>query len=459
MAGTDRFRFPARFLARLLLLIALSFTLSARPVMAQSVLRDAETEAFLNDIARPIFVAAGMRPENVNLVMIHDKEINAFVIGGQTIYIHSGLIQAADNANEIQGVIAHELGHITGGHVIRMEEGAKQATGIMIATMLLGALAMALGEGEAGAGVMQAGQQAAMGTFLAFNRAQESSADVAGADFLNKAGISGKGSIAFFRKLQNQELRLAIPQKDSYERSHPLSGERISVLEDLYKTSPAWDKPPDPKIEARFALVKAKLYGYVNHPNQTLVKYPESDTSLPARYARAYAWHKAAYPDRADAEAQALVKAQPDNPFFYELEGQILLESGRPADALASLRKAVALAPNQPMIAALLGHALIATEDKSNHDEAKRVLRAAVARDNDNPFAWYQLGIVYEQEGDISRASLATAERYSLQGDAPRAMASAERALVGLPSGTPDWIRAQDIAMASRAQVTKDRKR
>jgi predicted Zn-dependent protease len=356
-------------------------------------------------------------------------------------------------------VIAHELGHITGGHVIRMADGAKKATGIVILTMLLGALAMAAGGGEAGAGIMAAGQQAAMGSFLAFTRVQESSADQAGAAYLAKAGVSGKGSLSFFRKLQNQEFRLAIPQEDSYERTHPLTGERIAVLEDLYTSSPAWNTPTDPRIEARFALVKAKLFGYVSDPKQTLAKYPERDTSLPARYARAYAWHKSAYPDRADAEAQALVRAEPTNPYFYELEGQILLESGRPAEALASLRKAVALAPEQPMIGALLGHALIATEDKTNHDEAKRVLRTAVSRDNDNPFAWYQLGIVYEQEGDMPRAALATAERYSLQGNAPLAMVSAERALAGLPSGTPDWIRAQDIAMSSRAEVTKDRKR
>ena len=450
---------PAVFLARLILLMVLSVTLGARPVFAQSILRDAETEEFLNDISRPIIAAAGLRPENVQIVLIHDKEINAFVTAGQAVYIHSGLIQAADNANEVQGVIAHELGHITGGHVVRMDEGVKAATGIMILSLLLGAAAIAAGAPDAGAGILGAGQQAAMSKFLAFTRVQESSADQAGASFLNKAGISGKGSLSFFRKLQNQEFRLAIPQEDSYSRTHPLTSERLAALEDLYKSSPAWDKAADPKLDERFQLVKAKLFGYVADAKQTMSKYPQSDRSLAARYARAYAWHKTAYPDKADAEAQALVRARPNYPYFHELEGQILLESGRPREALASLRKAVALAPNQPMIAALLGHALIATEEDANYTEAKRVLRAAVARDNDNPFAWYQLGIVYEHEGDQPRAALATAERYNLQGDSVRAMASAQQALAGLPSGTPDWIRAQDIAMVSRAEVKKDRKR
>jgi predicted Zn-dependent protease len=325
--------------------------------------------------------------------------------------------------------------------------------------MVLGALAMAAGGGDAGAGIMAAGQQAAMGKFLAFTREQESSADQAGASYLNKAGITGKGMLSFFGKLQNQEMRLAIPQDDPFARTHPLTGERMTSLENVLKESPAWNKPIDPSLNERFQLVKAKLFGFVNDPKLTLVKYPESDTSLAGHYARAYAWHKAAYPDKADAEAETLVRARPNYPFFYELQGQILLESGRPAEALNSLRKAVALAPDQPLIAAILGHALISTEDSANYKEAKQVLRSAVARDNENPFAWYQLGIVYEHEGDQSRAALATAERYNLEDNASLALASAQEALAGLPTGTPDWIRAQDIAMVSRAKVTKDKKK
>jgi len=446
-------------LARFVLLLTLSFALAFRPAMAQSILRDAETEALLHDMSTPLIEAAGLRPENVEIVLIHDRSINAFVAGGQAVYIHSGLIEAADNANEVQGVIAHELGHITGGHIVRFDEGAKAATGIMILSLLLGAAAMAAGSGDAGAGILAAGQQAALGKFLAFTRTQESSADQAGAGFLNKAGISGKGSIAFFKKLQNQEFRLAIPQNDSYARTHPLSGERIQALENTYHNSPAWDAKTDPKLEERFQLVKAKLSGFVNDPRMTLVKYPETDKTLPARYARAYAWHKSAYPDKALAEADALIGARPDNPYFLELKGQILLESGRPAEALGSLRSAVQLAPGQPLIASMLGHALIATEDETNFAEAKRVLRAAVARDNDNPFAWYQLGIVYDREGDQARAALATAERYNLEGRPRLAMASAEAAMSGIPTGTPDWIRAQDIAMVSRAAVEKEKKR
>ena len=458
MAETHRSPLRGAFLVRLLMLLVLSFSVTARPAMAQSILRDAETESVFKEMSRPLIEAAGLRPENVQIVLIQDKTINAFVAGGQIVYIHSGLIAAADNANEVQGVIAHELGHITGGHVIRFGEGARVATGITLLSLLLGAAAMAAGAGEAGAAILGAGQEAAMGKFLAYTRTQESAADQAGASFLNKAGLSGKGSLSFFKKLQNQEFRLALPQEDSYARSHPLSGERISVLENVYVGKPGWDKPTDPKLEARFQRVKAKLVGYSEDPRRTLVKYPESDRSVPARYARAYAWHKSAYPERANEEVESLLKSEPNDPFFLELKGQILLESGKPKDALASLRRAVALAPDQPLISALLGHALISTENPDNFNEAKQVLRSAIGRDNSNPFAWYQLGIVYDREGDPARAALATAERHNLEGNLTLALVSARMAMGGIRPGTPDCLRAQDIALSSRAALVKDKK-
>jgi predicted Zn-dependent protease len=452
-------RSPATLLARLIMLLALSFVAAVQPATAQSILRDAETEALLHDMSKPLIEAAGLRPQDVKLVLIHDRSINAFVAGGQIVYIHSGLISEASNANEVQGVIAHELGHVTGGHIIRYEQGAGVATRVMLLSLLLGVAAAAAGGGEAAAGIMSAGQHAAMGKFFSFISTQESSADQAGATYLNKAGISGKGSIAFFKKLQNMELRHGIPQDDSYFRTHPLSGERISRLEQTYKTDPAWNKASDPALEARFSRVKAKLDGFVDDPKRTLAKFPETNKSVAARYARAYAWHKSSYPDRAAAEVDALLRDKPEDPYFLELKGQVLLESGKPKEALEPLRKATALVPEQPLISALFGHALIATEDNSNFDEARKVLRAAVGRDNTNPFAWYQLGIVYDREGDSARASLATAERYNLEGEARLALANAENAMAGIPHGTPDWIRAQDIAMVSRTAVEKDKRR
>jgi predicted Zn-dependent protease len=446
------------FLVRLLMLIAVSFAATARPAYAQQILRDAETEALLRDISRPLIEAAGLQPDNVRIVLLNDREINAFVAGGQIVYIHSGLFTQAQNANEVQGVIAHELGHITGGHILRMQQGMQQATGIMILSLLLGAAAMAAGATEAGMGALAAGQQMAMGRFLSFTRVQENSADQAGATFLSRAHLSGRGSLAFFRRLQNLEFRMNIPQQDSYARTHPLNGERIATLESRYESDPAWNAPTDPALEERFQRVRAKLSGYVDDPVQVMVRYPPSDRSIPALYARAYAYHRTGHPDEANEQADALLRARPHDPYFLELKGQILLETGHPQEALLTLREAVSIVPNEPLIAALLGHALISTEDLGNFDEAKRVLRLAVARDNDNPFAWYQLGIVYDREGDQPRAALATAERYSLTGQPGLALPNAEQAMMGLPVNSPDWLRAQDIAMVARSASQRGRR-
>jgi predicted Zn-dependent protease len=449
-------------LTRLLMMALLLAVSVAKPALAADsdpgILRDTETEALFHDISVPLIKAANLDPHSVRVVLLSDPEINAFVATGQTVYIQSGLLLAADNVNELQGVIAHELGHVAGGHSIRIREGSGEATGITLATMILGALAVAAGAGEAGMGIMMAGQRAALGKFLAFTRAQESTADAAGASYLSKAGISGKGLLQFFGKLQNQEYRLAVYATDSYDRTHPLSTERIQALEQKLKADPAYNKPIDPKLEERFERVKAKLAGFID-PKKAITQYPESDQSIPAHYARAYAYHLGAYPDKALSEVKALLAADPEDPYFLELKGQILLEGGDPKQAIAPLREATELSGEAPLIASMLGHALIATENPDNYREAKQVLKAAVGRDNENPFAWYQLGIIYEHEGDEARASLATAERSNLEGDPKLALASARMAMKGIPQGSPDYLRAQDIAMVSRAELAKKDKR
>lgn len=448
------FQIPARIVA-----FVMAAVLIVQPAAAQSILRDAETEALLEDMSRDLIVAAGLEPGNVNVYVLNDPSINAFVAGTQDVYIHSGLIEAAGDANEVQGVIAHELGHIALGHSVTRSQNAGAAANISILSLLLGVAAIAAGAGEAGLGLFGLGQQAAISNFLSHTRAEEASADVAGAKYLSKAGITGKGSIDFFKRLQNLEFRLAIPQENSYGRSHPLTGERVTILQDIYVKDPAWDKPSDPELERRFARVKAKLVGFIAEPAKTLRQYPDTDQSEAAHYARAYAWHKSAYPDRALSEAQALLAKEPDDPYFLELYGQILLESGKPEEAIGPLRRATFLTNNNSLIAGLFGHALIASENREYLGEAETVLRAAVARDPNNPFAWYQLGVVYSDRGDTARAALASAERYTLQGNAPLALRSAEQAMAGLPTGSADWIRAQDIAILARDAVERQRER
>ncbi len=448
------------FLAYLFAFLA-SCAWAFQPVAAQSILRDAETEQLLRDMAYPLIEASELEPENVDIVLINDTSINAFVAGGQIVYVHAGLINAADTANEVQGVLAHELGHITAGHVVRFEERTRSAQGITILSLLLGVGAALAGAGDAALGAIMAGQQAALGSFLAFNRNQEAATDLAGARYLSGAGISGRGMISFFEKLRNFEIRRGYSQADeaAYGRTHPLSGDRIATLRGVLEKDPAWATPDDPDLQARFERVQAKLYGYLAEPQRTLNLYPESDTSDPARYARAYAFHKDAQMAKAIAEADALLATDPDNPYYLELKGQVLLESGNPQEALAPLRRATELTLNEPLIASMFGHALIATEDNTNFPEAERVLRAAVARDRFNPFAWYQLGVVYAERGDLPRARLASAEQQVMARRYPEALRSAQAAEAGLPRGTPDWIRAQDIALQARAELERLRDR
>jgi predicted Zn-dependent protease len=442
-----------------LLAIVLAVTLVAQPAMAQSILRDAETETLFHDMSLPMIRAAGLDPKNVRVVVVNDQEINAFAGQGQDVYLNAGLIMAAKNANEVQGVIAHELGHVAAGDVLRGAEGAKKATGIMLLSMLLGAVAMAAGAGEAGTGIFAAGQQAALGKYIAFTRVQEAGADESARRFMRGAGVSGKGMISFFKTLQNQEYRLRLNDEgDSFGNDHPVTSDRIAVLSDKLPEDPAWNAATPPDIETRFQRVKAKLTGFILDPKDVVYRFPLTDNSVPAHLARAYAYHRGAYPERAITEVDALLATNPHDPYFLEMKGQILLESGKPKAAIPVLREAVERTNYQPLIAPLFTHALIEAGDRASYAEAKTVLKNAIQRDSENPFAWYQLGVIYTQEGDQARASLASAERYNLEGQARPALAAAEMAMNGLPAGSADYLRAQDIALVAKTQAEKDKK-
>jgi predicted Zn-dependent protease len=454
-SGTGRRRATRRrFRAAVLLLVALAVPL--RPLAARGdeaeVLRDTETERFLDGIAAPLAKSAGLAPGALHVVLLQDPEINAFVAGGQTIYVNSGLILAADNANEVEGVIAHELGHIEGGHVPLGANNAAPSTRIAILSLLAGIAAAALGGGEAGLAALAAGQQAALSNYLAFSRSQEGSADASAVRHLNEAHLSGKGMVSFFGKLRQEEYRLSSSYEatNPYMQTHPMTADREATLVADLSKSPWWNTPIDPAKQVRFLRVKAKLAGFVLDPTTALRRYPESDGSIYGHYARAYAWHRSAYPQNALAEGQALLRAAPDDPYFNELYGQMLLENGHPRESLAPLRLAVAGSGDAPLITALLGHALLATDDVKNYPEAERVLRLSVQRDREDPLAWYALGTVYAANGDEAHAALATAERYGMQGDDRLAGINAETAMRGLKPGSIDYLRAEDIALVSR---------
>jgi len=433
----------------------------AQSASAQAVLRDAETEKFLADISAGVAKSAGLQPGALKLYLVGDNSINAFVAEGQIIYLNSGTIEQADNYNELQGVIAHELGHIEGGDAVRTELGAASAMRISLLSLLAGLAAVAAGAPEAGMAALMAGQQAAEGKFLAYSRQQEGSADASAVRHLNEAHLSGKGMVSFFTKLKREEYRLtpSYTKIDTYEVDHPMSEDREQVLRDSFSKSPYWNQPLDAETQARFLRIKGKLIGYMDDPAITLNKYPQSDQSPAALYARAYAYHRGGYPAQATIEVDKLVATSPHDPYLLEIKGQILLESGKPKEALVPLREAVTNSGNTPLIGSLLGHALVATDDSTHLQEASRVLKVAVQRDYENPDAWYNLGVVYTRLGDEPRASLATAERFALEGKSRLALASAEAAMHGIPAGTPDYLRAQDIALTARDAAERERKR
>lgn len=437
-------------------IFALAFAF-ALPAAAQSLLRDAETEAFLKRAFRPVLEAANLTPESVHIYLVHENSINAFVMGGQNIFINSGLLLRADDINQLLGVVAHETGHIAGGHLRRRDETAAASTTMTIASMVLGAAAIAMGGGDAGIGIIMAGQSMAQSTYLKYSRIQESKADQAAASYLQLAGISGNGLIEFFEKLQHEEM-IRNRTQNPYIRSHPLNRDRIMSLYGVVEGSPYQDVPPDYDLNEEFKRIKGKLYGYTNAPNVTFDKYPATDTSFEAQYARAYAFHKDLDWDAALAEIDAMITKEPENPYFYEIKGQILVENHRVKESLIPLRNAVDLSNRETLIMTALGQALVALDDPAYLEEAKRHLELATALDNENTFAWYNLAIVYMKLDEPANASLATAERYNVMQNGYMAAMHATMALKGLKEHTPKWLRAQDILYINEALAVKQKK-
>ncbi|GAB4575965.1 MAG: M48 family metalloprotease [Rhodothalassiaceae bacterium] len=435
----------------------LALALMARGVAAQGIrtLRDAEFEHFLHRISDPIFEAAGVRPEDVTIVIVDDTSLNAFYAGGQAIFVHTGLILETDNVDQVIGVIAHETGHMSGGHVQRFDEAVKPATSISILGLLLGAAAIAGGAPEAGIGLITGSQNAAQRTVLKFRRVQEASADQAAVQFLEKTHQSGRGLLEVFEKFRYQEL-LSGYLIDPYVLTHPLSGERIDNMTGRLKASPYWDVPTDPELQAEYLRVKAKIQGYIWPAASTLGRYPPSDRSVPARYARIYGYNKAFEWHKAMEEADSLIAEDPNDPYFREIKGQILLENGRVAESLPELEKAAELAPFEPLIQTLYGQALVALETPETDRKAVEVLERAAALDRYNSFAWYQLALVYTRMGAQPLADLASAERFMLMRDPGRASAMATNALKGLEQGTPKWFRAEDIRQAAGVMLSED---
>lgn len=423
--------------------------LGAAQAASVSIVRDAETEKMIRDYAVPIWRAAGLAPSAVEVHLVLDPNINAFVAGGQHLFINTGLITQVDTPMELYGVIAHETGHMAGGHLARGGEAMDKMALPYYASMIAGLGAIIAGAGDAGMAILAGGAQVAQRSVLAYSRQQEGSADQAGATYLQRAHLSGKGMLDLFEQFRDQEA-LSTTSQDPFVRSHPISEDRLASLEQRVKASPYYDTPDTPESIHEFKMVQAKLNGFVDDPSVTFNRYPKSDQSDFAHYGRAVAYHKMGANEKAQAELAPLISKMPDNPFLWELKGQIDYEGGQVEASIPSYRKAHELAPKEPQISLALGQAMLATDRKEYTKDALELLKQSIADDSGNPFAYYQLAIAYGKLNEIGMAELSTAQYYEGIGASRDAFGHAERAQKLLKTGSPEWVRAQDISIANQ---------
>jgi predicted Zn-dependent protease len=418
------------------------------------IIRDTEIENLMRDYAQPILKVAGLAQQNIKVVVINDRGFNAFVMDGRHIFINAGALFDARTPNEIIGVLAHETGHLAGGHIMRLREKLRQAQTQSIVALLLGAGIMAAGAatgGSTGSGMAQIGvpaimapQQAIQRDLLAYARTQEDQADHAAVRFLNAAHQSPRGMLTMFQRLGDENL-YRTHGINPYAQTHPLPADRVAALAALVRGSPYLDRTDPPELQLRHNLVRAKLSGFLESVDTVRRRFPPRDQSLPARYARAISTYRHADLRQAVAMIDDLIRSHPSDPYFHELKGQALFEGGQAALAVAPLRRAAQLSHNAPLIAIMLAQALIATNDKRYADEAVNLLNAALRREPEMPDAYAQLAMAYGRKGDLAHADLASAQAAFARGDAKTARQLAERAKLRLPIGSPAWVRADDI--------------
>jgi len=459
---------PVRALA---LGLTVAIALAGQPAMAQPkpgngglpIIRDAEIEQLLRDYTAPVLKAAGLGQQDVNVVLINERAFNAFVMDGRRIFVNIGALLDAKVPNEIIGVLAHETGHIAGGHLARLREQLAGAQTASILALLLGLGAVAAGASmrntnggnlsQVGAVAMQGPQEMVRRSLLSYQRAQEESADRAAVKFLNATGQSAKGMSTTFKRFADDMLVIS-SRVDPYQQSHPMPRERVQALDDLVKTNQYWDRMDPPELQLRHDMMRAKLAGFMERPDTIARRYPVSDTSLPARYARAISTHRFGDLNSAVAQIDALIQVQPNNPYFHELKGQALLEGARPAESIGPLRRAVALAPKATLIRILLGQALVATGEARYSDEAISLLRVAMQREPDAPDVYSQLAMAYGRKGEYAEADLASAQAALARGDQKTARELAARAKTLFPTGSPGWVRSEDIVIGLKKPST-----
>ncbi len=432
-------------------IVALLVTLFAPvTVLAKSVtiLRDPDIEHAIGELARPMINAAGLSPARVKVFVVHDSALNAFVVDADHIFLHSGLILKMQDASELQAVIGHELAHIANGHLARRALNLRSAKGAAAMGLVLSAIAAASGAGEAAGGLALGIASSAGRVFLSHTRAEEASADQSGMRFMAQAGIDPQGMVEVLEIFRGQEV-LSASRRDPYLLSHPLNRDRLRSVKAMAATLEDRTRAR-PEDDYWFARARGKLEAFIRAPQSVERRIARSDNSDLARMRRAIALHRRPKPDDAIAEIAALVAMKPNDPFYAELQGQILLESRRFDAAIGAYGRAARLAPKNALILAGYGRALLAVDTNSGNKQALDVLRRAYQRDPLSPRLLRDLGMAYARAGQPGMASLVTAERYALIGRLRDAATHAKRAQGLLGRGSAGWNRAEDILHAAR---------
>lgn len=422
---------------------------------AQSLIRDAEIEDMLSDFSAPIISAAGLNPEVVDIFIVNDQSLNAFVTRGQNIFFHTGLINESGTPNQLKGVIAHEVGHIAGGHIVRSDEGTKNAKVAAIIAAGIGLAAILAGEGSAGALILSgAPQQFGALQVAAYSRVNEASADQYAAQYLEATEQSSEGLIHFFEKFRYQEV-LSQARRFPYFRGHPLSSDRIDSLREVTEESPYYRKADDDESVYRLRMAQAKLHGFLDAPQIVFSNFPPEDRSDFALYARSVAYFRTADLKNALIEVNELIERQPENPYFHELKAQVLFESGKWEDSIPPSEEALALKSNSALLETALARSLTSSNETADIERAIDLYKSALQKEPSNGSAWYYLAIAYDKLNQEPLAKYATAERAYHVGNLARAQSFARRAQQDLPRRSPQWRRASDIIAIAQTELAK----
>ncbi|MDE0790545.1 MAG: M48 family metalloprotease [Woeseiaceae bacterium] len=446
-------------LIRLIALVTAAGVSLVQPALGQSrdvgLIRDTEIENIISDYATPIFNAAGLDANSVTIHLVNDARLNAFVAGGQRMFVNTGLLMRAETPEQVIGVIAHEAGHIAGGHLTRLQDQLRNAETKSILAMIVGTAAgLATGDGRVAGAIISGGTQAAFSDLLKYSRTQESAADSAGLKYLDSTQTSARGLREFFELLQ-REIRVTGGREHPYLSSHPLTNDRITTVESHLAFSRFSNTPTPPDLARKHALMRAKLFGFMEPLSSTLTRYGEQDLSTPARYARAIAFYRRSNLDRAIPLIDELIIDEPNNPYYLELKGQMLLENGQVVASLVPYGLMAKLAPDKPLLRSALAKAQVESGDPGQLEDALSNLLAATRSDPTLLESWRLLTVVYGRLGLQGELVLSQAEYSLLGGDSDAAEALGKRALDLLPLGSPGSIRAQDIVSEAGRRLEK----